>query len=133
MLGGPGGTCCGVFKERWQGAGQHLKAGAESPLMVGCGWAWPCSLLVKCTGAFSSCWEGEWARGPAGHGWPGYSLPVLGARAGVGDLSPRPELCGGHRMLRLAWEMGSSMMFQMPSGTMEGLCMDGAHVLLLLL
>ena len=36
-------------------------------------------------------------------------------------------------MLRLAWEMGSSMMFQMPSGTMEGLCMDGARVLLLLL
>lgn len=61
-------------------------------------------------------------------GGQGYSLPVLEARAGVGNLSPRPGLCGGHRVLRLAWEMGSSMMFQMPSGTMEGLCMDGVIV-----
>ena len=53
-------------------------------------------------------------------GGQGYSLPVLGASAGVGDLSPRPGLCGGHCMLRLAWEMGSSMMFRMPSGTMGG-------------
>ena len=89
VLGGPGGTCCGVFKERWQGAGQHLKAGAESPLMVGCGRAWPCSLLVKCTGAFSSCREGEWAHGPAGRGWPGIQLACSGSQGRGREPEPQ--------------------------------------------
>ena len=30
-------------------------------------------------------------------------------------------------MLRLAWEMGSRMMFRMRSGTKGGLCTDGGH------
>ena len=67
---------------------------------------------------------------PAGRGlgtwacWPWVvrdtACLFLGAREGAGDLSPRPGLCGGHRMLRLAWEMGSRMMFRMRSGPMGG-------------